>query len=81
MFAIPFTHPMMGMDNLMYGNTGLILGGLLYLVVFDIIMIAITVRVYNSDILITGIGQNPTVRKLCKMFKTKETENDDRGDR
>ncbi len=77
MFLIPFSHPMMGMDNLLFGNTTLILAGIAYLAVFDIIMILITVKIYNSDILITGLGQNPTVVKLKKMFKVKEKEHAD----
>ena len=77
LFAIPFSHPMMGMDNILFGNTTLILSGIAYLIVFDIIMILITVKIYNSDVLITGLGQNPTVVKLKKMFKVKEKEHAD----
>lgn len=73
-FAIPFSHPMMTMNNLMFGNMGLIVAGIAYLVVFDIIMILITVKIYNSDILLTGLAQNPTVVKLKKMFKITEKE-------
>ena len=43
---------------------------------FDIIMILITVRIYNSDILITGLGQNKTVVRIQKMF-TKRGEHED----
>lgn len=74
MFAIPFSHPMMAMDNLLFGNMALIYSGIAYLVIFDAIMIMITVKIYNSDILITGLGQNPTVMKLKKILKIKENE-------
>lgn len=77
MFAIPFSHPMMAMDNLIFGNLDLVLGGIAYLVVFDIITILITVRIYNSDILITGIGQSATMVKLKKAFGIKEKEHGD----
>lgn len=77
LFAVPFSHPMMAMDNLMFGNMTLIASGIAYLVVFDIIMILITVKIYNSDILLTGLGQNPTVVKLKKILKVKETEHAD----
>ena len=76
MFIIPFSHPMMAMDNLIFGNLGIVLAGIAYLVAFDIIMILITVRIYNSDILITGLGQNKTVVRLQKIF-TKKGEHED----
>jgi len=55
LFIIPFTHPMIVMQNLMFGDTMLVLGGLVYLLVFAATMIYITVRLYKSDILLTGI--------------------------
>lgn len=45
---------MMAMTNIVTGNTALILGGIAYLAVLDAILVALTVKVYNSDILITG---------------------------
>lgn len=63
-FAIPFSHPMMAMEALMYGDMGLVLSGIAYMAAFAVATIAITVRLYNSDILITGLGQNKTYQKL-----------------
>ena len=60
-FAIPFSHPMMAMQALMYGDMTLVLGGIAYMAVFALVSILITVRLYNSDILITGLGQNKYV--------------------
>jgi len=68
LFAIPFSHPMMAMDNLMFGNMELVLGGLIYLAVFVVITILVTVKIYNSDILITGIKQT----KLGRTFSWKK---------
>ncbi len=76
MFAIPFSHPMMAMDNLMFGNMLLVAEGIVYLLVFDIIMILITVRIYNSDILITGLDQSKFLGKLTAKFAKKEAENE-----
>lgn len=76
-FAIPFSHPMMAMDNLMFGNITLVLAGIGYLLVFDIITILITVKTYNSDILITGLQQTKSHGKLRNLFK-KEEEHEDR---
>ncbi len=77
-FAIPFSHPMMAMDNLMFGNMLLVLEGIVYLLVFDIIMILITVRIYNSDILITGLDQSKFLGRLTAKFSKKEGENEHR---
>ncbi len=63
-FAIPFSHPMMAMQSLMFGDMQLVLGGIAYMAVFAIATILITVRLYNSDILITGLGQNRFVQRL-----------------
>lgn len=63
-FAIPFSHPMMAMQALMYDDVTLVLSGIVYMVVFAVATILITVKLYNSDILITGLGQNKTVQKL-----------------
>lgn len=68
MFAIPFSHPMMAMSNLMFGNTALILGGIVYLIVLDAVLVWLTVKVYNSDVLITGFDRNGLVAKLNKAF-------------
>lgn len=54
MFAIPFSHPMSIMENLMFDNTVLIVGGLAYLIVFALATLYATVRIYRSDILLTG---------------------------
>ncbi len=55
MYIIPFTHPMTVMQNLMFDNTAIVMGGLIYLAIFTVAMILITVKMYNSDILITGL--------------------------
>lgn len=55
MFIIPFTHPMMVIQNLMFGDVTLVIGGIIYLAVFAAVMIFITVRLYKSDILLTGL--------------------------
>jgi len=73
LFAIPFTHPMMVMDNLMFGNFTVVIAGMVYLAIFAIATILITVRIYNSDILLTGLGQT----KIAQIFKNKKKKKDD----
>ena len=63
LFAIPFTHPMVIMQNLMFGNTVWIIGGAIYLVLFTAITFYITVKIYNSDILITGLKRKKKGKK------------------
>ena len=71
LFIIPFTHPMMVMNNLMFGNYALVLGGAVYLLAFTAVMIYATIRIYKSDILITGIGQTKFAVTLKKMVTKK----------
>lgn len=69
MFVIPFSHPMIIMENLMFDNTAIILGGFVYLLAFAITTLFITVKLYKSDILLTGF-----IRKKGKLnlsFKKK----------
>ncbi len=63
LFAIPFTHPMVIMQNLMFGNTVWIIGGAIYLILFTVITFYITVKIYNSDILITGLKRKKKGKK------------------
>jgi ABC-2 type transport system permease protein len=53
-FAIPFSHPMMAMRALMLDNYALVIGGIAYTAVFTVIMVAVAVRIFNSDRLLTG---------------------------
>ena len=76
LFLIPFSHPMMAMTNLMFGDMTLIFGGIAYLLIFDAVMILITVKIYNSDILITGLDQTKFMKTLNKMFKIKKEDHE-----
>jgi ABC-2 type transport system permease protein len=64
LFAIPFSHPMMATEALLNGDVTLVLGGIAYMTIFAIVSILITVRLYKSDILITGLSQNKYIEKL-----------------
>ena len=57
LYAIPFTHPMTVMQSIMFGNTTLIVVGAIYLVLVSLALFYLTVRIYNSDILITGFSR------------------------
>ena len=64
LFAIPFSHPMMAMRALMLDNYSLVIGGIAYAAVFTAAMIAVAVRIFNSDRLLTG-----SVRKRAALAK------------
>jgi len=61
-FAIPFSHPMMAMRALMLDNYALVIGGIAYTAVFTVIMVAVAVRIFNSDRLLTGGVQRRVAR-------------------
>jgi ABC-2 type transport system permease protein len=70
LFAIPFSHPMMAMRALMLDNYLLVIGGIAYTAVFTVIMIAVAVRIFNSDRLLTGSVRKRVARgKLVWGFR------------
>jgi ABC-2 type transport system permease protein len=73
LFAIPFSHPMMAMNNLMFNDMGIVLAGMAYLVVFSVIIIFITVKLYKSDILLTGLGSTKAAKAANGFIKGKRT--------
>jgi len=64
LFAIPFSHPMMATTALLNDDMTLVLAGIAYMAIFAVVAIFITVKLYNSDILVTGLSQNKYVEKL-----------------
>ncbi|MBI0583055.1 MAG: ABC transporter permease [Methanomassiliicoccus sp.] len=54
LFAIPFTHPMMAMNNLMFDDYGLVIAGIAYQLLFAAIAVAAAVWLFKKDMLITG---------------------------
>jgi len=59
LFAIPFSHPMMAVRALLFGDYMLVISGIAYVAVFALTMIAIAVWIFRTDKLLTGaIGFN-----------------------
>jgi len=54
MYAIPFSHPIIAMRSLMFGDYPIVIWGILYSAIFSMVIIGIVVWVFNSDRLITG---------------------------
>lgn len=55
-FAIPFTHPMLSIRNLLFGNSSFVVYGCIYNVILGIILIILITKIFNSDRLITGVS-------------------------
>jgi len=64
-FGIPFSHPMMAPRALIFDDYTLVIAGIIYVLIFALIMIAISVWIFKTDRLLTG----STNVKLKKIFK------------
>lgn len=53
MYIIPFTHTYTAMTNLMFGETTLVIGGLIYQAVFFAVCMYLAVKMFTSDLLFT----------------------------
>lgn len=65
-YAIPFTHTFSAMPNLMFGNTAVFFGGLIYQAVFFLICMFFALRLFKSDKIFTislNFGQKAKLKK------------------
>ena len=70
LFVIPFTHPMMAMNNLMFGDYVLVGAGLAYNAAFALVAIYIAVRIFKSDILLTGFRtKGKDLRRMLSKYR------------
>jgi len=53
-FAIPFSHPMMAPRALIFHDYIIVIGGIVYVLIFAIITISIVVWIFKTDRLLTG---------------------------
>jgi ABC-2 type transport system permease protein len=58
-FAIPFSHPMIAMRSLMFGNTGIVIAGIIYEAIFASVTMFIAVSLFKKDIVLTGLPKKP----------------------
>ncbi|NIA11347.1 MAG: ABC transporter permease [Nitrospiraceae bacterium] len=63
LFAIPFSHPMMAVRALLFGNYTLVISGIAYVTAFALAMIAIAVHIFKTDRLLTGSVNHSFRRK------------------
>lgn len=65
LFGIPFSHPMMAPRALIFDDYMMVAGGIIYVTIFALIMIALTVWVFRTDRLLTG-STNIKKEKIIK---------------
>ena len=73
MFAIPFAHPTTVIQDLMFGNDMIVIAGFVYLLAFIVVTMFITVKLYKSDILLTGFIKKKSKSSFLKP-KTPKVE-------
>jgi ABC-2 type transport system permease protein len=61
-FAIPFSHPMIAMRSLMFGNSGIVIAGIAYEAIFASVTMFIAVSLFKKDIVLTGMPKKPGKR-------------------
>ncbi|HXZ24529.1 MAG TPA: ABC transporter permease [Methanomassiliicoccales archaeon] len=66
-FGIPFSHPMMAMKELMFGNTAMVLAGIAYEAIFAAVAMFIAVTLFKKDILLTGRAKSAKKGKVSLL--------------
>jgi len=54
LFIIPFSHPFMASQNLIFGNTLPIIYGIMYMAIFFVICLIIATKIFSSDRILTA---------------------------
>ncbi|AEH50294.1 ABC transporter permease [Pseudothermotoga thermarum] len=54
-FAIPFTHPMLSLRNMLFDNYSFTMLGILYNTILAVFLMSVIIKIFNSDKLITGV--------------------------
>ena len=72
-FLIPFSHPMMVINNLMFGDYGLVIAGIVYEAIFAAVTVSLSVWMFKKDMLITGWKKSSKKRYggLLRGLKTR----------
>jgi len=69
LFAIPFSHPMMASRALIFNDYVLVIGGIIYVLIFAIVTISIVVWVFKTDRLLTGSTRAKKLFSFKKRLK------------
>lgn len=74
MYIIPFTHTYTAMNNLMFGQTALVIGGLIYQIVFFAVCMYLAVKMFTSDLLFTMNFSTDSGRKRSLIKSSKKSK-------
>ncbi|MBP1545931.1 MAG: ABC transporter permease [Oscillospiraceae bacterium] len=74
MYIIPFTHTYTAMNNLMFGQTALVIGGLIYQIVFFVVCMYLAVKMFTSDLLFTMNFSTDSGRKRSLIKPSKKSK-------
>ncbi len=71
-FLIPFSHPMMAVNFLMFGNYTLVVLGIVYTAMFILFLFGVISYIFKSDTLITGRFEIKLLNKFFRRGEGKE---------
>lgn len=54
LFAIPFSHPIIASRALIFGDYVIVIAGIIYMLLFSVVLWLVTIRVFRSDRIITA---------------------------
>jgi len=74
MYIIPFTHTYTAINNLMFGQTALVIGGLIYQIVFFVVCMYLAVKMFTSDLLFTMNFSTDSGRKRSLIKPSKKSK-------
>ncbi|MDH7508948.1 MAG: ABC transporter permease [Methanomassiliicoccales archaeon] len=78
LFAIPFSHPMLAMQNLMLDNYTFVAAGIVYQALFGLLTVYIAVWLFKKDILITGKskgeGEKLSINLIWRLVQLKRSK-------
>lgn len=72
LFAIPFSHPMMAINFLMFDNYLIVIAGIAYMAIFIGVILSIVSYIFRSDTLITGRFEIRWIDKLLKRIRERK---------
>jgi len=53
-YAIPFAHPIIASKALLFGDYSMVLGGIVYMVIFAVVIMYLAVKLFNTDKILTA---------------------------
>lgn len=64
LYTIPFSHPIIASKALLFHNYSIVIGGIIYMIIFVIATMYLAVRLFNTDIVLTARFSIKRLKKL-----------------